>query len=362
MISVTSTVFTLAAAEMVLRIVDHPETRPSGWWSKPPEEQLNQLRFRGRRIEYKEDDFVVVLLGDSQVEARVTKTLDRLPETLLENALQAFNPRVRVFTVGAGAYGQDQELLALRMYYKRFHADLVINWLTPRNDIWNNVFPTAWGENEGYPKPTFRLSDGRLIGPSENMREDVNRFKLLGLWRRATHYSRDQAWEKYLPKAYTPLPGFKGYYSKTWQRWWDSDTNKTGMRRQNLRTEKTPLATGLLPRSPRMLYGLNLTRALLSEIKTLVETNNGHFIMFQWTQRPPIPGNVNLLNGKYYVYSDQQYRDNIAYLTEGFEFIKIPVKVEGWVVGEEYEHLSDAANEQVMRDLARKIVHLVPDD
>lgn len=359
-LATASVVVVLALAEGVLRLVDYPSPRPSGWWSKPPVEQLNQVHYRGRRIEYGEGDFVIVLLGDSQVEARITKTLDRVPEKLLEDRLREINPAVKVFTVGAGAYGHDQELLALRFYYEHYRADLVIDWLTPRNDIWNNVFPTAWGEGEGYPKPTFRLSAGRLVGPSEQLREDVNGFKLLALWRRATRYSRDEEWEKYLPAPYTPLPGFKGHYSTTWQKWWDHDKHSTGMRRHNLATEKTPLATGLTPRSPRMQYGLDLTRALLNEIRALVERNNGRFILFQWTQRPPVAGNVDLLNGKYYVYTDKQYRENIDTLTSGFEFYKIPVTVPGWVVGEEYEHLSDAANEQVMNDLAKKIAHLIP--
>lgn len=221
---------------------------------------------------------------------------------------------------------------------------------------------TAWGESEGYPKPTFRLSEDRLIGPSGQLRQDLNRIKLLGLWRRATRYSRDKAWEKYLPDAYTPLAAFNGDYSTAWQKNWDSDRHRKRMRRHNLQTEKTSLATGLTPRNPRMSYGLELTRALLHEIKKLVEHNNGRFIIFQWTQIPPNPENVYLLNGKYSRYSDRQYRKNIEYIARGFDFFKIPLTVEGWITGEEYEHLSNSANNQVMQALARKIAHLIPSD
>ena len=77
-----------------------------------------------------------------------------------------------MFSVGAGGYGQDQELLALREYYSKYRANLVLLWQTPGNDIWNNIFPTHWPTNAN-PKPTFWLEDGRLKGPTEQIGEKL---------------------------------------------------------------------------------------------------------------------------------------------------------------------------------------------
>ena len=121
--------------------------------------QCNQLGSRGVPIQYSAGDYVVLLIGDSQVEAAACSYY-WLPERRLEHHLSATRP-VRVFSLGAGGWGQDQQLLALREYYQRFRADLVIAWQTPDNDLWNNTFPSM--DPDGHqPKPTYWLENNTL--------------------------------------------------------------------------------------------------------------------------------------------------------------------------------------------------------
>jgi len=155
---IVSVSIALLIAEAMLRLVDKPKPIISGWKTSDINPELselerNQLGFRGQQIEYADNDFVVVLLGDSQVEAMACG-YEWMPERRLQNYLNSSGRKVRVFTVGASGYGQDQELLALREYYQKFRANLVILWETPINDLWNNQFPTT---TDGHAKPTFWL-------------------------------------------------------------------------------------------------------------------------------------------------------------------------------------------------------------
>jgi len=281
---IVSVSIALLIAEAMLRLVDKPKPIISGWKTSDINPELselerNQLGFRGQQIEYADNDFVVVLLGDSQVEAMACG-YEWMPERRLQNYLNSSGRKVRMFTVGASGYGQDQELLALREYYQKFRANLVILWETPINDIWNNQFPTTI---DGHAKPTFWLEDGRLHGPTEELRQYVRetpRFKLLALWRRNLIRFREQEWEKYLPPVNTPLTEFMGPVKDDWQQIWNHNHES---RFENLGNERTPLAMYLTPRSKRMQYGLDLTSKLLKEVESLVSSRGGKFVTFATT-------------------------------------------------------------------------------
>jgi hypothetical protein len=85
---------------------------------------------------------------------------------------------------------------------------------------------------------------------------------------------RDGDWEKHLPEPYKPIPKYAG---DAWQESWN---NNPGFQDENLATEKSHLAISLTPTSPRTQYGLDLTKALLAEIKNLVNNNKGDFVIF----------------------------------------------------------------------------------
>lgn len=359
----TSIILSISLAELFLGLLGTPSPVFSGWLHKRSNLETNQLGFRGQKYNYTNNDYVIVLLGDSHVAAAAC-SFDWLPESRLEHHLNQKanqNKNIKVFSIGAGGYGQDQQLLMLQKYYQTYRANMVVLWQTPDNDVWNNVFPTHFPKN-GWPKPTFRLVDGKLHGPSENFGEQLSwsKIKLLALANRLFQFiDRDGDWEKYLPQPYKPISNYQGTICNDWQERWDN--NLGFMRYENLFTEKSHLSISLTPVSPRMQYGLDLTRMLLGKIESIVNNNNGTFIMFN-TQAPDNKQEicledevVHLLNGKYYKTSRKQFCENLEYINDGFISFTIPVTIPKWRVGPENSHLNEHATDQVMNDLAPQI-------
>lgn len=364
---ISSLIVSILVAEVFLQLIGKPSPVVSGWLHKGTPLETNQLGFRGRKINYTDDDYVILLLGDSQVAAAAC-SFDWRPENRLEYHLKQKtkrNKNIKVFSIGAGGYGQDQQLLMLQNYYKTYRTDLVVLWQTPDNDVWNNVFPTHWPRN-GWPKPTFRLINGHLQGPSEIFGEKLSwsKIKLLALANRIFKIiDRDGVWEKYLPQPYKPLINYEGEICHDWQERWDN--NLGFMRDENLNTEKSHLAFSLTPVSPRMQYGLDLTKALLAEIKTLVNINNGKFIIFN-TKRPGDKSEicsedtvVHLFNGTFYKTSEKQALANLKYLNAGYISLTISITMSEWRVGPEDGHLNEHAIDQLMNDLAAQMLPLI---
>jgi len=343
---------------VVLQAAYVPPPIMSGWKSLAPAAEQNQLGFRGRRIAYTSEDHVIVLLGDSQVEATAVP-FDGMPERRLEFYLDSPTRKTRVFSVGTGGYGQDQELLALEQYFQRYRADLVVLWQTPGNDIWNNVFKTHMANRN--PKPTFWLDEsGSLRGPSESLGQPLanSRIVLAALWQRAFGLPwRDKSWERHLPEAYMPLDHYDGPVRTDWQERWN--TNLGRMRDENLDTEKSHMAVWLIPRSKRMQYGIDLTRALTQRIQEVVTANHGKLVIFQAeVDDPAFPSEneqVYVLNKKYYRASARQLQDNWSYVNRGFDTEMIPVTMRDWRVGPEDGHLNTQATDQAMADLAERL-------
>jgi hypothetical protein len=349
------------AGAVLLQVAYVPPPVVSGWRSFAPAHEQNQLGFRGRRIAYSPEDKVVILLGDSQVEA-MALPFDAMPERRLEFHLNSLGRKTRVVSLGAGGYGQDQELLALQEYFQKYRADLVVLWQTPGNDVWNNVFNTHMANRN--PKPTFRLdASGTLRGPSETLGEPLanSRIVLASLWQRAFGLPwRDKNWERHLPEPYVPSDRYAGPVRTEWQERWD--TNLGRMRDENLDTEKSHMSVMLAPRSKRMQYGLDLTRALIQRIQELVSANHGRLAIL-WVDTHDFASDddqVYVLNGKYYRVSKRQYEANWSYVNGGFDAEVLPVPVKDWRVGPEDGHLNAQATDRVMADLARRLRSRVP--
>jgi hypothetical protein len=319
--------------------------------------ETNQFGFRGQQISYSDDDYVVVLLGDSQVEAQAC-AFEWMPERRLETYLKEGGKKVKVFSLGSAGYGQDQQLLALQEYLQKFRADLVLLWLTPTNDVVDNEFPSG-GQTNGTPKPTFWLENQQLRGPTEGLGQEMmehNSFRLAIFWHRVFPIRRDDEWESHLPAPYTPMADYKGTAINDWQERWDK--NIEDIRGGNLKNEKSGLAIYLTPRSKRMQYGIDLTHKLLEKIEWLTASHGGKFTIFERTvpETQSAQDQVHLLNGFYYKTSSGQFRSNVSDIVAGFDYQLIPVTLEQHRVGPEDGHLNEHATDQVMKDLAQELL------
>lgn len=369
-LALASSALTLLAVEAALRLADKPgwdsEIR-AGWKSQAADRNSNELGYRGQPIRYTDRDIVVVLLGDSQVESEACPR-DMMPERYLEKHLSRRDPRFRVFTLGSSGYGNDQEYLALKEYFKTYRADAVVLWETFPNDVWNNVFPTNW-PRDGVIKPTFRLEHGSLQGPSYQLGELIRRparTKIGVLVNRWLHPQKglDEAWERYLPKPYEPLARYDGKYVTDWD---PSDPNNKNpyLQFENLKNEKTHFSVDLYPRSERMQYGLDLTRKLLGRISDTAAEHRSSFFIFavlnpdeqrMSKNKDADDVIVHKRDGLFYRTSFKQTMANMAYANEGYTFFTLPVLLDKWKVSDTDRHLNCAANDQVMRDLAAKLV------
>ena len=354
--------FSIAVAEIGARIVYSPEQETSGWRSTAPRTERNQLHYRGQPIEYSDSDYVVLLLGDSHVEA-LGCDFAAMPEPILERHLNDVSPRprVKVFSLGASGYGQDQQLLALKEYFCDRRADLVVLWQEFGNDVWNNMFPTHWVIN-GHPKPTFRLSDGRLIGPAlpeGQVTHSRSSIRLVDLvfnnWQK--RQGLDQRWEPFLPEAYRPRSEPNGEVNDFFEKMWDAspelNTNDV------LSIEKSYLSIFLEPPSARFKYGMDLMRKLTGEIESTATNKGAGFCIFQHVLLDSgisDPAQSYEIQGRYYLASLAQRKRNEDYVNAGFKTVAIPVTVEDYKVAEDDPHLNERAVDQVMRDLAIALV------
>lgn len=187
---VTAIALSSAAIEIGLRLMDYPPTPKIGWkWDRSPYKSLanlsdtkvNQLGLRGRSIIDGKDKFVVVLVGDSYLEAGA-QPFEDMPEQIFERELierwGVLNARVS--TVAAAGWSQDQQLLALESYFHRFRADLVLMWLTPFNDYWENTFvDRSVGPIAGPLKPTFRPRGLDAVEPVVLPTSSLKLFELI---------------------------------------------------------------------------------------------------------------------------------------------------------------------------------------
>lgn len=258
---IASVCVTIIFAEIVLRIVNSPRPTISGWKTlNSYKSQRHQLGFRGQPIEYRDDEFVIVMVG---------------------------------------------------------------------------------GETSG--------------------------VRLVRLWRKIFPWSREKEWAgNILPAPYAPFAKYDGPASDEWQK-------RVGqlpgyLRYENFDTDKNDRALYLTPRSPGVQYGLDLTRQLIDEMRRLAASQGAQLAIFTAGPKPDATkvetaGSdevVQALNGKFYKTSEARYYENLRYVAQGFTSYLIPVAVEPAVVGPEDVHLNEHANDQVMKDLAAQIQHLVP--
>lgn len=304
LLSAASILVVLVAAEALLRVAADRLLPAWGWsWSESPyrgfpvEGQVGEFGLRGRPVDIREGDFVVVLVGDSYVEAGA-QPLEDMPERLFEEMLRSRYgiASARVFSVASAGWGQDQQLLALRAWLARHRADVVIDWLTPVNDFWENTFvERSVTPQPGRLKPTYSLdAQGGLHGPRTRHSEVL----LLDLLRRARAALRggDAAqslaaaemhrWNARLPSARRPPAGPGECPAREVPQEDMIAAVRAGAQAltilspEDVSGARTHFAPWGVPPSPRESYQVALTRALLERMATLSREHGARFAAF----------------------------------------------------------------------------------
>jgi hypothetical protein len=344
-------------AEGVLRTLGIPEREELlqiGWNSAdiyPDMVPLNQLGFRGQAFNTTQNSKnKVILLGDSQIEA------NGLPYSFtLENLLQErTKEEVDIYSIGSGGYGQDQQLLALQLYFQSYTAHHVILWFTPENDVWNNLFPTHWPWN-GNPKPSFYLSkDGGLHGPNFEHRYSfrfntkIHLLRILGIMVKTFSLkSLDTKWAKQMPDANVLKP-LKNV-----------DPNALIIpvgQQEALLQEKSHYTIYQEKRSPRMDYGIQLTIQLLDSLQSICHRNGASFSIFyidnQFVYEMPDKAIVSADNECGLAIDKTQYYNTVEEILAGFKHRHIPL-VSPWraISLQDRHHLNHQAQTELADSL-----------
>lgn len=307
LILLVSVTVAVGAAELALRLLHYPSPISSGWgWdqsplrdSAPPEDTgQNELGLRGRPFAYGAQDAVVLLLGDSQVEAATSRP-EFMPERLLEAHLgQAALPRpVKVFSLASSGWGNDQQLLALERYFQTHRADVVLVWATPGNDFWENTFPDRnVMATAGHIKPTFLLNGTELEGPFFARDVYLSRSRvtelLLRAWLRLTGRTKEQhvldQWVQQLPSAARrpvegdvarcssyPIIDQKEFSQSLFTL--SAEPGVTVHTKEDVEHSRSHFSPFIEPRSERDQYLIDITRALLKRIKQAATDHGAMF-------------------------------------------------------------------------------------
>jgi hypothetical protein len=308
-LAIVAALLAVLVGELVLRLLHTPARIHSGWfWDESPRRQLarfdndapNQLGSRGQRIAYGPDDYVIVLLGDSQAEA-ATSAPQAMPERLLESALgPRLNRQVKVFTLAVSAWGQDQELLALERYLAAYRADLVLVWPTPGNDFFEN----AWADRSvhieaGHLKPTYRLGgDGRLEGPfyrTDSFYRNSAMLQLVAMARQKGKPLEETIfaeWGARLPPPYsvgsTPTAACAtataidqgDFYLERPARQFAPDQRFLLLTGEDFLNSRSHLCPNMINRSPRDSYLVQLTKALYARLEATAQAKGAAFLVF----------------------------------------------------------------------------------
>ncbi|MBK7106897.1 MAG: hypothetical protein IPH62_16620 [Ignavibacteriae bacterium] len=382
-----STLFILIfLSEILLRFFYKPLN--SGWgWDDSPRRNLsnfkndfpNQLGLRGQNINYTNEDFVILILGDSQVEA-ATSSPNKMPEILLENYLSEISKKsVKVFSLAAAGWGQDQQLLTLEKYFENFRADLVLIWSTPKNDFWENTFPDRnVGKIAGHLKPTFKLVNNNLDGPFFTSNSYYKNSVFLQLVYSAIQNYKNQTieqlvldnWNYDLPESHnlSEIKKIKSFevdlneYSQNILQYKDS-SQITILTHENFIEGRSHFTPYLIPKSKRDIYSIDITKKLIEKIDQLSNKNHAKLLVIY-----PIRDDFDIVSKKCvkfvksYYFPENYFEVNLNFA----EVLKQKVHSENLFMfkingGDEIcidfkdRHLNDLGNDQVMKNVGEYI-------
>lgn len=324
-----------------------------GWHSSGygQADSLNQLGFRGKTIQRRNSsrEKIILFVGDSQVEANglpFQYMIENLVQELLNQRDTAHN--YKCYSVGSGGFGQDQEFLALREYFKKYEADKVVMWLTPENDIWNNMFPTHWPVNAN-PKPTYWLERGEMNGPNYQWLEQYPSSST-PVWKVFLGLGKlDDKWENKLPAPYEAMAA--NNYHGNISGWPALGGDEA------IAIEKSHYAIFLYPRSKRMTYGIRLTHLLIDSIRQISLANHSGLSMFfalnnEVTAMADTSFSVEVEN-KIYTFNKKMLFENMADVTNGFDAHIFRLNTEWKQISRQDNH---HFNHEAQMEIAHRIV------
>jgi hypothetical protein len=380
---VVSTVLSLVVFELFLEHVARIKPIPSGWgWAGSPrrilskstgDSEANQFGYRGQPIHYDKDDYVVVLLGDSQVES-ASEPVEKMPERLLEAELGArMGRKVKAFSLAASGWGQDQQLQALERYLQSYRADLVLVWSTPGNDFWEDTFvdrsPLVMA---GPIKPTYRIEADRLTGPFYPKDFYYGGFaltQLLGeLYGKTQHKSLPQvisdAWKTRLPiRPRSPTPACEQYQKLDQQTLLTSEDKFDLTKKYRLETaedlleSKTHYAPYMLPQNEMDDYQRRLMALLYARIREVANGHGAAMKVFYITKKLP-SFQIACIGSEQsgYFAVDRNFDVALSKVVPSDLLINIPVPGGKEInVSDADRHLSTIGNERTMRALAEEL-------
>lgn len=381
----------LLIAELALRYVGRlqkiqkVEKVISGWgWENSPlrylqphsaKDEVNQLGLRGQPIKYDDEDFIILLVGDSQVEAAASP-INLMPESLLQKRLtEKFQRPVKVFSIAASGWGQDQQLLALQKYFKKYRADEVLVWATPVNDFWENAHPDRSTTTQaGNIKPSFLLLDNQINGPyfaSSGYYYHSALFQFISqiYYQSSINQLILNAWpsQKLMGnEASTPdncRQTTEIYQDEFFKRLGLIDLNKryTIISPEDIVRGRSHFSPQIIPLSAVGSYQIELTKQLLKKMQQLTLEHDSKFFVFypvreDLDERMKTVQCIKTLDEKYF-----EYRSNNVTLLEKLELkdsLKI-VKIKGGdenIVSKEDRHLNARGNQKVMDSLANSML------
>lgn len=304
-----------ATGEFLMRYSGRPATIYSGWRAAPGLAPLNQAGLRGRPWPpVRPGDFIVVLSGGDEVECPGCPA-GETTDVILEQALHQYNQDVRVVSLGATGYGQDQALLALRTFLTYQRADLVVSWVSPATAVPRNTFRSGQpGPGGPRLKPTFALIDGQLRGPTEALGQPVYSLKFATLLA-SLFANQDARWTRYLPP---PTPGAQTAVAGVETRLHVDDA---------LEEARSPWSVWLTPRPPRVAYGIALTRQLLRRTSEIAKLHGARFVVLMTPRAPSghAEAPVALEHGGRWFLADPKTRAQAeAEIGAGFELAVVP--------------------------------------
>jgi hypothetical protein len=224
-----------------------------------------------------------------------------MPEQFLQKSLAIrLKKPVKVFSLAASAWGQDQQLLAVQEYFRTYRADLVLLWPTPGNDFFENAFPDrSLTPEAGHLKPTFRLIDQELRGPyfssgsylhhsailhlAESVMAKINKEtleqRILRSWLKempAPHDNKKQANES-LCEGLTVIDQ-REFYRTIYEL--DPNIGYTVKSGEDFLSSRSVFSPYISDLSKRDIYLINITEHLMGRIKYEVENHHAKFLVF----------------------------------------------------------------------------------